>query len=451
MEKVIALCKRRGFVFPSSQIYSGLANTYDYGPVGVELKKNIIDAWWEYFVRRRADMVGLDSSVILHPKVWEASGHVAGFADAMVDCKHCKLRTRADHLIEEAAPGINAEGKSEEQLSCLIEEHHIACPNCKKFAWTHVRKFNLLFETHIGIVPDNQSKAYLRGETAQGIFISFKNIVDSARVKLPFGVAQTGKSFRNEITKGNFIFRTLEFELAEIEYFFNPDETKWEKLFELWKQEMWKFVTETLRVREANLRFRLHSDDERSFYSMRTEDLEYQFPFGFKELWGLAYRTDYDLKRHMEYSGHDLSYSDPCAKQKVMRRVIGPAVGIKRLLLAVLCDSYCEDTDRIVLAIPARLAPYKVAVFPLLANKPRLVAKAQEIFNALKTQMTAAWDDRGNVGKRYYSQDEIGTPFCVTVDFDTLENNTVTVRDRDTMKQERVSIHELARHLQSLL
>lgn len=458
MDKIVALCKRRGFVFPSSEIYGGLANSYDYGPAGVELKKNIADAWWQFFVRGRPDMVGLDSSIILHPKTWEASGHVAGFADALIDCKNCKFRTRADHLIEDffSAKGesVAVEGKTPEELNEVVSQNKIPCPNCKKFNWTDVRKFNLLFETKIGIVEESQSQVYLRGETAQGIFISFKNILDSTRVRLPFGVGQWGKSFRNEITKGNFIFRTLEFEQAEIEYFFNPEETKWEELFEKWKQDMWKFVTQNLGVKPENLRWREHGDEERSFYSKRTEDLEYNFPFGFKELWGLAYRTDYDLKQHIKHSGQELSYTDPQSGKKIVPHVIEPAVGINRLMAMVLLDSYREDEGRVYLALPPKLAPYKVAVFPLLANKPQLVEKAKEIYQLLSTNYQLgpiAWDDRGNVGKRYYSQDEIGTPFCITVDFQSLEDNTVTVRHRDTKEQPRVKVEDLRNYVQANL
>jgi glycyl-tRNA synthetase len=460
MEKIVSLCKRRGFVFPGSEIYGGLANSYEYGPAGVELKKNITDAWWQYFVRSRADMVGLDSSIILHRKTWEASGHVASLTDAMIECKHCHTRTRADHLIEGAFPDMKVEGKTEAELDAIIQENKIKCPTCGKFDWTPVRKFNLLFETHVGIVPEAQSLVYLRGETAQGIFLSFKNILDSTRVKLPFGVGQTGKSFRNEITKGNFIFRTLEFEQAEIEYFFDPETTDWEKLFEDWKNEMWKFVTNILGVKPEHLRWREHGDEERSFYSKRTEDMEYEFPFGFKELWGLAYRTDYDLQQHMKFSGADLSYTDPHTNKKFVPHVIEPAVGINRLMAMVLLDAYREEVSvssegkedkRIYLALPSKLAPYKVAVFPLMANKPELVERAKQIFDTLKGNFTTAWDDRGNVGKRYYSQDEIGTPFCITVDFQSLEDNTVTVRNRDTKEQPRVRIDELQSYFNSKL
>ncbi|HVO28476.1 MAG TPA: glycine--tRNA ligase [Candidatus Paceibacterota bacterium] len=459
MEKIVSLCKRRGFVFPGSEIYGGLANSYEYGPAGVELKKNIQDEWWNVFVRRRSDMVGLDSSIILHPKVWEASGHTAGFADAMVECRHCHNRTRADHLIEDffgkQGEAVKVEGKTEKELDDIIQERKIVCPTCGKFEWTPVRKFNLLFETHIGIVPEAQSKAYLRGETAQGIFVAFKNIIDSTRISLPFGVGQLGKSFRNEITKGNFIFRTLEFEQAEIEYFFDPGAGDWKALFEQWKDGIWKFVTEDLGVAAENLRWREHGDEERSFYSKRTEDLEYRFPFGFKELWGLAYRTDYDLSQHMKHSGADLSYHDQVSGRKFVPHVIEPAVGINRLMAMVLLDAYTEEDDgkggaRVYLKLPPRLAPYKAAVFPLLANKPELVAKARGIYEDLRRQFLVAWDDRGNIGKRYYAQDEIGTPYCITVDFDTMgegdakDKDTVTVRDRDTGRQERVPIAGLA-------
>lgn len=453
MEKVVALAKRRGFVYPGSEIYGGLANSYEYGPVGVELKRNIQNEWWRTFVQERPDMVGLDSSIILHPRTWEASGHVGGFADAMVECKKCHTRTRADHIIENhfEAKGENVlvEGKTETELDAIIAEEKITCPVCGAFEWTPVRKFNLLFETNIGIVPESQSKAYLRGETAQGIFVAFKNIVDSTRVKLPFGVGQLGKSFRNEITKGNWIFRTLEFEQAEIEYFFDPESTDWQALFELWKEHMQGFITGTLGVAAENLRWREHGDEERSFYSKRTEDLEYRFPFGFKELWGLAYRTTYDLEQHMKFSGVDLSYTDPVSGRKFVPHVIEPAVGVNRLMAMTMLESYREDGDRVYLKLPPRIAPYKAAVFPLLANKPALVEAARELYDSLRKEFPVAWDDRGNIGKRYYAQDEIGTPFCITVDFDTLgesgddKKGTVTVRDRDSGAQERVEITKL--------
>lgn len=455
LDKIVSLCKRRGFIFPGSEIYGGLANSYEYGPMGVELKKNIQDAWWDTFIRQRSDMVGLDSSIILHPMVWKASGHAEGFSDALIDCKNCKMRTRADHLIEnffeKKGETIQVEGKIEKELDQIIQDNKIPCPECKKFDWTPVRKFNLLFETNIGIVPETQSKAYLRGETAQGIFVTFKNIIDSNRIRLPFGVGQLGKSFRNEITKGNFIFRTLEFEQGEIEYFFDPKKTEWEPLFEDWKTEVQKFVVEQLGIDKQSLRWRAHPDEERSFYSKRTEDLEYKFPFGFKELWGIAYRTDYDLSQHQKFSGQDLTITDPETGEKVLPHVIEPAVGINRLLLMTMVNAYNEegegDEKRVFLKLPPKLAPYKVAVFPLLKNKPELVEGARKLYHDLKKHFTVAWDERGNIGKRYYAQDEIGTPFCVTFDFDSLTDDSVTIRDRDSMKQERINIAELNNYI----
>jgi glycyl-tRNA synthetase len=467
MEKIVALAKRRGFIYPGSEIYGGLANTYDYGPMGVELLRNIKNAWWKFFVQKRPDMVGIDGSIISHHKIWEASGHVAGFADAMIDCKNCKARMRADHLIENfievqadklspknttkiskeelenALKTAKVEGWSTEKLDEFVESYRVECPNCKENNWTKVRKFNLLFPVQLGIVEGDQGMGYLRGETAQSIFTNFKNVVDSTRVKLPFGIAQLGKSFRNEITPGNSVFRTIEFEQGEIEFFFDPENSNWQELFETWKKEMWKFATELLGVKESNLRWREHADEERSFYSKRTEDMEYKFPFGFKELWGLAYRTDYDLSQHIKHSKKDLVIVDPHTGKKIVPHVIEPAVGINRLLLMVLIDAYAEENDRIFLKLKPHLAPYTIAVFPLLGNKPELTEKARTIFDEFSQNYNVAWDDRGNIGKRYASQDEIGTPWCVTVDFQTLEDDTVTIRDRDTAKQERISIKEL--------
>jgi glycyl-tRNA synthetase len=481
MDRLVSLAKRRGFIFLGSELYGGLANTYDYGPMGAELMRNIRNAWWEYFVHRRDDIVGLEASLISHHSVWDASGHTAGFSDAMIDCKHCKSRYRADHIIEdfiEAHQDLSAEryndsnpysdiiskedlekifvskkveGLSVEQLTAIIKLLHIPCPNCKKEdQWTDARQFNLLFPVKLGIVEGDQSLAYLRGETAQGMFVDFRNIVESTRVRLPFGVAQNGKSFRNEITPGNSVFRTLVFEHAEIEYFFDPEASKWEELFENWKTSMYGFVTKHLGIREENLHWREHTDEERSFYSKRTEDLEYQFPFGFKELWGLAYRTDYDLKAHIKHSGKELFIVDPYTQKKIVPHVIEPAVGVDRLFLMVLADAYVEESSstgsesaRIVLKIHPKLAPYKVAVFPLLANKEELVGKAKEVYTLLQSHFTTDFDARGNIGKRYLYQDEIGTPWCVTVDFESLEDGAVTVRDRDTMSQERVTVDEL--------
>lgn len=451
MDKITALSKRRGFIFPGSELYGGLANTYDYGPVGTELLKNIKDLWWEKFVRGRDDIVGLDASLISHQKIWEASGHVAGFSDAMIDCKNCKSRMRADHLIEDSLQDKKVEGLSEKELSEIIEQNKIKCPVCGEFDWTAVRKFNLLFPVQLGIVEGEGGKGYLRGETAQGIFINFRNVVDSTRVKLPFGIAQLGKSFRNEITPGNSVFRTIEFEQGEIEYFFDPEKTSWETLFETWRAAMWDFVTRDLGVRDENLRWRLHGDEERSFYSKKTEDLEYNFPFGFKELWGLAYRTDYDLAKHMEVSRKDLTIFDTVENKKVTPHVIEPAVGINRLFLMVLIDAYYEDGNRTVLRLKPSLAPFKLAIFPLLANKPDLVSKAKEIYGASKTEFATNFDDRGNIGKRYLYQDEIGTPFCLTVDFQTLEDDTVTIRHRDTTEQKRLPIAEVVDFVKSHL
>jgi glycyl-tRNA synthetase len=486
MEKIVALAKRRGFIYPGSDLYGGLANTYDYGPVGVELLKNIRDLWWETFVRRRDDIVGIEAGIISHHGIWDASGHTAGFSDAMVDCKHCRSRFRADHLIEdylekngEMLAGFadridynpvsdhlskehiqryilqkKVEGLSEKQLHAIIELHKIPCPKCKENLgdkWTDVRKFNLLFPVQLGIVEGEQSLAYLRGETAQGMFVDFQNVVQSTRVRLPFGIAQLGKSFRNEITLGNSIFRTIEFDQGEVEFFFNEKKSNWEELFEIWKKDMWSFVTTKLGIQEENLRWREHTDEERSFYSKRTEDLEYQYPFGFKELWGLAYRTDYDLNQHVKGSGKELYIVDPETNEKIVPHAIEPALGINRAMLMVLTDAYAEHDGRVLLKLHPNIAPYKVAVFPLLANKPELVEKARSIYKDLQKDFMVIWDDRGNIGKRYLYQDEIGTPWCVTVDFDSLEDNAVTVRDRDTAEQKRVAISELAKYFHDKL
>lgn len=477
MDTLQALFKRRGFVYPGSELYGGLANTYDYGPVGTELLYNIKNLWWKYFVQKRDDMVGLDASLISHHKVWEASGHTASFADALVDCKQCRTRMRADHLLEDwislnrdvdtagksysvlthekvsaAFATEKVEGWSLEEMGEFITVFEIPCPKCKEnpgTEWTPVRKFNQLFPVQLGIVEGEQGLAYLRGETAQGMFINFENVINSTRVRLPFGIAQLGKSFRNEITLGNSVFRTIEFEQGEIEYFFDPKKSNWEELFKDWKKSMWEFVTLQLGVKEANLRWREHNEQERSFYSKWTEDLEYHFPFGFKELWGLSYRTDYDLKQHAKHAGKVLEINDPETNEKVVPHVIEPAVGINRLFLMVLDDAYAQDGERTILKLHPRLAPYKVAVFPLLKNKPELSVKAQEVYKMLKESIDGivVWDDRGNIGKRYLAQDEIGTPYCVTVDFDTLEDEAVTVRDRDSAAQERIRILDLAEYL----
>jgi glycyl-tRNA synthetase len=448
-EKVVSLAKRRGFVYPGSDIYGGLANTYDYGPLGVELLKNIKDLWWEHFVRRRGDIIGLHSGIIMSPKVWEASGHTESFAEVLVDCKACRLRTRGDHLIEdffeEKGKEIKVEGYSPKRIGEIIEKEKIKCPSCGKFDWTRPRMFNNLFETRIGIISGEKDLAYLRGEIAQGMFANFKNVLDSCSPELPFGLAQMGAAFRNEITLGKFIFRTLQFNLAEFEYFFDPEKKSWEKLYQYWKKEMWRWTTELLGLDESKLKWRLHTDEERSHYSERTEDIDYRFPFGFKELYGLAYRTDFDLKNHMEKSGVDLRYRDRESGKKFIPHVVEPTFGMDRSFLALLLDKYSEEEDgkRIVLKLPAYLAPHQVAVFPLLANKPDLVKSARGVYERLQKELSVGWDDRGNIGKRYFAQDEIGTPWCVTIDHQTLKDKTVTVRDRDTTKQERVEVSNL--------
>lgn len=458
LEDIISFAKRRGFVYQTSDIYGGLANSYDLGPLGSELMKRIKDAWWREFITKRPDMVGLDSQILLHPQTWVASGHVDSFTDPLVEDKVTHKRYRADHLIEgwlgkatsdktqaTSLGDLVVEDMSTAEMAEFIREHKIKSPDGNDI--TEPRDFNILFETSIGSVAGEKSIAYMRGETAQGIFTNFKNVLDSTRVQLPFGIGQMGKSFRNEITTGQFVFRTLEFEQAEIEYFFDPEESDWQELFESWKDSMWQFVTQTLGIKEENIQWRQHTDSERSHYSKDTYDLDYRFPFGWKELWGVAYRTDYDLQQHIKHSGKKLEYTDPFTGKKIVPHVIEPALGLNRALLMVLCDSLTEIEGRAVLQLKPELAPYKVAVFPLLANKPELVAKAKSLFDDLIQDFPIAWDSRGNIGKRYASQDEIGTPYCVTIDFDTLEDESVTVRDRDTAKQERVKIGKLREYL----
>ena len=412
IDKIISLCKRRGFIFPGSEIYGGLANSWDYGPLGVELKNNIKNAWWERFVHQRDDMVGIDAALIMNPKVWENSGHLKNFSDPLVECKKCHHRFREDTLTEKK------------------------CPDCKGELMP-AKQFNLMLKTFLGPVEDKDSVVYFRPETAQAMFVDFKNVLDTTRRKIPFGIAQIGKAFRNEITPGNFIFRTREFEQMEVEYFIKED--NWKETFEMWRKEMWSWMTDTLGLKEKDIHELDIPDGERAHYSKKTIDFEYDFPFGRKELYGLAYRTDFDLRNHFK----EEPYEDQETKQKFYPHVVEPTWGADRSVLAVLCDAYKEENERVVLKIKPSLAPYKVAVFPLLKNKPELVKKAKEVFDLMKKEFTTAFDDRGNIGKRYYSQDEIGTPFCVTIDFDTLENSDVTVRDRDTMKQERIKISEL--------
>lgn len=452
LEEIVALAKRRGFVYPTSEIYGGLANVYDYGPAGAQLLKNIRDLWWKEFIEKRADMVGLDSSILQHPQTWVASGHVEAFNDPLVEDVKTNKRYRADHIIEKWLPedsDVVVEDMNMEEMANFIKENKIMSPDGNPLS--EPKAFNQLFETHIGAVAGEKSLVYLRGETAQGIFANFKQIVDSNRVKLPFGVGQIGKSFRNEITTGQFIFRTLELEQAEIEYFFDPEESDWVKLMDQWKEDMMTFVTKTLGVKEENLKWRRHTDKERSHYSKDTYDLDYNFPFGFKELWGIAYRTDYDLKQHMKHSGQSFEWVDPQTGKKFVPHVMEPALGIGRTFLMVLADAYTKEEGRTVLKLKPSLAPYRAAVFPLLANKEQLVNKAKEVFDILKENFRVTFDSRGNIGKRYYAQDEIGTPFGITIDFDTMEDGTVTVRDRDTMKQERISVDKLTEYLQNEL
>ncbi|MBE0696264.1 MAG: glycine--tRNA ligase, partial [Anaerolineaceae bacterium] len=394
LEKIIALSKRRGYVFPTSEIYGGLLSSYDYGPLGAELLRNIRNLWWQEMITTRADMMGIDSQILLHPQTWAASGHVSSLNDLLVEDRITHKRYRADHLIEawlESNPleeRIIVENLNVDQIAGLMEKYPIKSPEGN--AVFPPKAFNIMFQSAIGVVEGEKVPVYLRGETAQGIFTNFANIISSSRVQLPFGVGQIGKSFRNEITTGQFIFRTLEFEQAEIEYFFDPDTTPWEPLFQRWQEQMWYFIHSTMGVREENLRWRRHSDKERSFYSKETVDLEYLFPFGFKELWGIAYRTDYDLKQHNDHSGHDLRYTDPQSGRTFIPHVIEPAVGVNRILLMILCDAYYEDAEnqRIVLRLKPALAPYKAAVFPLLKNKPILVEKARSIFQKISRKIS---------------------------------------------------------------
>lgn len=458
LENIISLAARRGFVFPSSEIYGGLANSYDYGPLGTELLKNIRDLWWREFITKREDMVGLDSAIILHPQTWVASGHVNSFTDPLVEDKVTHKRYRADHLIEawhgqQGAPQaeINVDAMTIEEMAAFIAAHEILSPEGNPI--TSPKEFNILFETGIGAIAGEKSIVYLRGETAQGIFTNFKQVVQSSRLTLPFGIGQTGKSFRNEITTGQFIFRTLEFEQAEIEYFFDPEETSWQETFQAWQEAMWQFVVQRLGIDAENLRWRRHSESERSHYSRDTYDLDYHFAFGWKELWGIAYRTNYDLLQHMEHSGKSLEYIIPATGKRVVPHVIEPAVGLNRMLLMILMDGYWEDQKRkrTVLKIKPELAPYKVAVFPLVKNKSELMAQARKIYEELCEVMPTAWDSRGNIGKRYLSQDEIGTPFCLTVDYETLDNQTATVRNRDDTSQDRIALANLETYLRDQL
>ncbi len=451
MDDIIALCKRRGFLYPSSDIYGGLANSWDFGHYGTLLKNNIRDSWWRTFVLSRSDMVGLDASIFLNPQVWEASGHVSGFTDSLVDCRNCKFRTRADHLIEDRVKGIKVEGLPVEKLTEIIREHKLKCPKCGKDDLTEVRKFNLLFETKMGIVEDAKSTLYLRGEIAQGIFLNFKNVLNSLRVKVPFGIAQQGKAFRNEITLGRSVFRTMEFDLMEFEYFVHP--SIWEEAYAYWKEKMWDWAL-SLGITLSKLRWREHEEFERSHYSKKTMDIEYQFPFGWKEMFGLAYRTDFDLKNHMKHSGKDLQYLDAKTGEKYIPHVIEPTFGLSRMVGIILEDAYTvekvKDAERVYLKLDPKIAPIKVAVFPLQKDE-KLVKLAEDLFHSLKKDMTAEYDNAGNIGKMYRRQDEIGTPFCVTVDYQSLEDQMVTVRERDSMRQERVHLDRISAFMKEKL
>jgi len=446
MEKIVALCKNRGYIYPGSEIYGGLANTWDYGPLGVELKNNVKAAWRKKFIQENKYNVGLDAAIFMNPETWVATGHVAGFSDPLIDCKECKTRHRADKLIEEWAhehgKDIVADGWSDEEMVNYINENKIPCPDCGKTNFTSIRKFNLMFKTFQGVTEDSTSQIYLRPETAQGIFVNFKNVMRTTRRRLPMGIAQIGKAFRNEITPGNFTFRTREFEQMELEFFCKPGtDLEW---FKFWKDYCKNFLL-NLGMEEKNIRLRDHSAEELVFYSKATTDIEFAFPFGWGELWGIADRTDYDLSRHTEHSKQDLSYQDPETNEKFIPYVIEPSLGCDRVALAFLCNAYEEQDlgegdSRVLLHLHPALAPYKVAVLPL---SKKLSEKAGEVYEMLSKDLMCDYDEAGSIGKRYRREDEIGTPYCVTVDFDTLEDGAVTIRDRDTMEQVRMPISEV--------
>ena len=451
METLVALCKNRGIIYPGSEIYGGLANTWDYGPLGNEIKNNVKNAWRKKFIQEQKDIVGLDAAILMNPETWVASGHVGGFSDPLIDCKECKTRHRADKLIEEWAhkkgEDMIADGMSDKELTSFIEENKIPCPNCGKTNFTGIRKFNLMFKTFQGVTEDTTSEIYLRPETAQGIFVDFKNVLRTSRKKMPMGIAQIGKAFRNEITPGNFTFRTREFEQMELEFFCKPGtDLEW---FKYWKDYCEKWLLD-LGMKKENIRLRDHSAEELVFYSKATTDIEFAFPFGWGELWGIADRTDYDLTKHMEHSKQDLTYQDPETNEKYVPYVIEPSLGADRVVLAFLCNSYeeqeLEDGDkRTVLHLHPAIAPYKLAVLPL---SKKLSEKANEVYNKLAKKFMCDYDEAGSIGKRYRREDEIGTPYCVTIDFDTLEDETVTIRDRDTMEQIRIKIDEVEEWIQ---
>ena len=450
MDKIVNLCKSRGFIFPGSEIYGGLANAWDYGPLGVQMKNNIKAAWWKKFVQQNPYNVGLDCAILMNPTVWQASGHLGGFSDPLMDCKSCKSRHRADDLIEAYMKKHGCEENlsawSNEDFEKYISEHKIPCPICGKSDFTPIRKFNLMFKTFQGVTEDSSSTVYLRPETAQGIFVNFKNVQRSTRKRVPFGIAQIGKSFRNEITPGNFIFRVREFEQMELEFFCKPGtDLEW---FAYWKDFCKNWLLE-IGIKEENLKLRDHDKEELCFYSKATTDFEFKFPFGWGELWGIADRTDYDLSQHAKFSGKDMSYLDPITNEKYIPYVIEPSLGVERLMLAYLCNAYDEQTlengeTRVVMHFHPAISPYKVAILPLQKN---MGDKAREIYQNLSQHFMCDYDEAGSIGKRYRRQDEIGTPFCVTIDFDTLEDDTVTVRERDSMQQIRIKTSELAAYI----
>lgn len=450
MEKIVSLAKSRGFVFPGSDIYGGLANAWDYGPLGVELKNNVKKLWWKKFIQESPYNVGMDAAILMNTQTWVASGHVGGFNDPLMDCKACKTRYRADQLIEEYMIRKDCveivEGWTNEQMENYIAEKNINCPNCGKHDYTGIRQFNLMFKTHQGVTDDSSTEIYLRPETAQGIFVNFKSIQRTARKKVPFGIGQIGKSFRNEITPGNFTFRTREFEQMELEFFCEPGkDLEW---YDYWKNFCMKWLLD-LGMKEDSLRFRDHGEDELSHYSNATSDIEFLFPFGWGEVWGIADRTDFDLKRHSEHSGTELSYQDPQTNEKYIPYCIEPSVGADRIALAFLINAYEDEqledgTERSVMKFHPALAPFKAAIFPL---SKKLGEEAQEVFSLLSKHFNVDYDEAGSIGKRYRRHDEIGTPFCITFDFDSLEDKAVTIRDRDTMEQTRVKIDELVNYL----
>jgi glycyl-tRNA synthetase len=445
MDDVMALAKRRGFVYPGSDIYGGLANTWDYGPYGSQLKKNILDFWWKTFVEDRDDMMGLDSGILMNPRVWEASGHLANFSDPLMDCKSCNNRVRADHLIEEHLNEV-VDGKENEELFQITMDNKLPCPKCGKVDWTEPRDFQMMFKTYQGVVEDSAAQVYLRPETAQGIFVNFKNILDSTRARLPFGVGQYGKSFRNEITPGNFIFRTREFEQVEIEYFVHPDDVS--EKFDEWVKDYQQWFKD-LGVSDEKLRLRMHNEDELSHYASKTVDFEYEYPFGWGELMGIAHRGCFDLTQHAKFSGKKLEYRDPITNEVYVPHVVEPALGLTRALLIVLLEAYEVETlengeTRTVMHFSPKVAPVQVAVFPL---QKKLGEGAKALYKELKKSFRSEYDESGAIGKRYRRQDEIGTPYCVTFDFDSLEDGAVTVRERDSMTQERVKMEDVQSYL----